>query len=102
MRWLTIGRRTVTSISGSFPRDTCPHANRSPELVTAAHAWFAANADGENSDVYPALENVPRDLFGICMAGVAFAVEYVWGEQENLDGQAGEAQRLHSMFQYNF
>jgi glutaminase len=38
-------------------------------LVQNAHARFANNDEGENSTVYPALARVPRDLFGICVAG---------------------------------
>ena len=39
-------------------------------LVTEAHERFAANADGAVSTVYPALAEVPPDLFGLCVAGV--------------------------------
>lgn len=39
------------------------------KLVTTAHARFATDSDGENSNVYPALARVSRDLFGICVAG---------------------------------
>jgi len=42
-----------------------------PELAQAwieeAHARYAANAEGEVSNVYPALERMPADLFGICV-----------------------------------
>lgn len=44
-----------------------------PETVQAwideAHAGFAANTDGEVSRVYPALAEMPADLFGICVVG---------------------------------
>lgn len=36
-------------------------------LVDDAHKRFKSNKDGENSQVYPALARVPRDLFGICI-----------------------------------
>jgi len=39
------------------------------KLVTTAHAQFATDDEGENSSVYPMLSLVPRDLFGICVAG---------------------------------
>jgi glutaminase len=46
-----------------------------PETITAllgeAHARFKSNADGENSQVYPALARVPRELFGACVVGVS-------------------------------
>lgn len=45
----------------------------SPELVEnlvkEAHKKFSSNTDGENSQVYPALARVPKDLFGICVVG---------------------------------
>jgi glutaminase len=39
-------------------------------LVAEAHERYRTNGDGALSDVYPALERVPRELFGICMAGI--------------------------------
>lgn len=41
-------------------------------------------------------------LWWIPVPRMALAIEYMWGERENLDRQTGRAQRLHSMFQYNF
>ncbi len=38
-------------------------------LVDEAYTRFKTNTDGENSQVYPALAQVSRDLFGICVAG---------------------------------
>ena len=46
-------------------------------LLDEAHERFAANDEGENSQVYPALAAVPRDLFGICMAGTDGAISGV-------------------------
>jgi glutaminase len=47
----------------------------SPELVTTlvaeAHARYKSNTDGENSQVYPALARVPRELFGVCVVGTS-------------------------------
>jgi glutaminase len=39
-------------------------------LVREAYERFKLNTEGENSKVYPALEVMPHDLFGICVAGV--------------------------------
>lgn len=47
-----------------------PPARQVSELVTAAHEKFKANDTGHNADYYPALANVPRELFGICVVGV--------------------------------
>ncbi len=46
-----------------------PPAELIRELVEEAHAKFAGNTDGQNSQVYPALARVPSDLFGICVVG---------------------------------
>ena len=50
-------------------------------LLYAAHERFAAVDEGENSDVYPALEAVPRDLFGIAVAATEGAI-YAVGDAE--------------------
>ncbi len=55
----------------------------SPELVTSlvseCYERLKANRDGRNSDVYPALADVPQDLFGLCVAGVNGSV-YAGGD----------------------
>jgi glutaminase len=48
-----------------------PAANMVAALVAEAHERFKANAEGENSQVYPALAEVPRDLFGVCVVGTS-------------------------------
>jgi glutaminase len=57
-----------------------------PETITAlvneAHARFKSDTDGENSQVYPALARVPRELFGVCVVGVSGKV-YVAGETDH-------------------
>lgn len=40
-------------------------------LVAEAHGRFRSVSDGECSQVYPALAEMPPDLFGICIAGVS-------------------------------
>jgi glutaminase len=41
------------------------------ELVTEAYENFRLNTEGKNSTVYPAMERVRGDLFGICVVGTA-------------------------------
>jgi glutaminase len=45
----------------------------SPEMVKAlmseGYERFKSNAEGRNSDVYPAFARVPSDLFGACVVG---------------------------------
>ena len=43
-------------------------------LVAEAHSRFRSNADGKNSNVYPALERVPSDLFGVCVVATSGGV----------------------------
>jgi glutaminase len=50
-------------------------------LVAEAHARFRSNADGRNADVYPALETVASDLFGVCVVGTSGSV-YAVGDAE--------------------
>ena len=37
--------------------------------MSDAHQRFQSNRDGHNSQVYPALARVPRELFGLCVVG---------------------------------
>ncbi len=48
-----------------------PARDRVRALLDEAHEACRGNKDGENSDVYPALERVPPDLFGICLMGTS-------------------------------
>jgi glutaminase len=51
-----------------------PPPERVRALVDAAYARFQPNDQGANADYYPALARVPRDLFGVCVAGIDGAV----------------------------
>ena len=46
-----------------------PTPEQVQSLVTEAYARYKTNIEGENSQVYPALAKVSRDLFGICVVG---------------------------------
>ncbi|MDX1964786.1 MAG: glutaminase A [Pirellulales bacterium] len=46
-----------------------PGAEQVSRLVAEAYQKFLPNTDGENSQVYPALARVPRELLGICVVG---------------------------------
>jgi glutaminase len=68
---------------GSSPISTghLPPAERVRALVDSAHERFRANNEGQNASHYPALAAVPRNLFGICLAGVDGQL-YAAGEAE--------------------
>jgi glutaminase len=59
-----------------------PSPEQIQKLVRDAHARFKSNDEGENSQVYPALACVPRELFGICVVGTRGNV-YSAGETEH-------------------
>ena len=52
------------------------------QLVSEVRQRFQSNTDGENSQVYPALARVSRDLFGVCIVGTSGRV-YAAGDTEH-------------------
>ena len=42
-------------------------------LIDEVYARYKSNTDGKNSQVYPALAEVPSDLFGVCVVGTSGA-----------------------------
>jgi glutaminase len=54
-----------------------PPADEVVRLVGDAHERYKSNSDGRNSQVYPALAEVPSELFGICVVGTNGAVHSV-------------------------
>jgi glutaminase len=50
-------------------------------LVAEAHKRFEGNTEGKNATVYPALERVERDLFGVCLVGTSGTI-YSAGDAE--------------------
>jgi glutaminase len=66
----------MTDSQLSLPISTgkLPAADRVKALVHAAHDRYRSNDAGDNADYYPALAQVSRQLFGICIVGVNGAV----------------------------
>ncbi len=60
------------------------------------------NQAGQPAEAFNGSQYAAASLWWIPVPRMALAIEYMWGERENVDRQAGRAQRLHSMFQYNF
>jgi glutaminase len=48
-----------------------PSPEQVQKLVRDAYDRFKSDTEGENSQVYPALARVSRDLFGICVVGTS-------------------------------
>ena len=59
-----------------------PPAELVGALVAEAHERFKSVAEGENSNVYPALARVPSELFGVCVVGTSGNV-YAVGDAEH-------------------
>jgi glutaminase len=59
-----------------------PPGENVKSLVQEAHDRFKSDSEGQNSQVYPALARVPRDLLGICVVDTAGLV-YTAGEAEH-------------------
>jgi glutaminase len=72
------GERGVSSDQSADSATEAPYVSTgrlpSPDIVRAlvadAHERFGSNRDGAVSDVYPALAQVPENLFGLCVVGV--------------------------------
>ena len=58
-----------------------PEPEMVQKLVSDAHGRFKSNGEGHNSQVYPALARVPRELFGVCVVGTSGRV-YEAGDTE--------------------
>src|ERR1700722_3410181 len=73
------GERGVSSDQSADATFEAPYVSTgrlpSPDIVRAlvsdAHERFGSNRDGRDSEVYPALADVPEDLFGLCVVGVS-------------------------------
>jgi len=66
---------SVLSSGAAMPYKSMPHsdsntpiAERAQAVVSEAYRRFSGCDEGENADYIPALADVPRDLFGICVA----------------------------------
>jgi glutaminase len=51
-----------------------PAAELAQSLVSEAHERYRSEPEGTNSQVYPALAQVPSELFGVCVVGTNGAV----------------------------
>ncbi|MCP4620318.1 MAG: glutaminase A [Bradyrhizobium sp.] len=76
---------TTADAGANFSYVSTGHLPAAPEvvaLIDEAYARYKSNTDGKNSQVYPALAEVPSDLFGICVVGTDGAV-YAVGAAEH-------------------
>lgn len=59
-----------------------PSAGEIVKLIDEVYARYRSNTDGRNSQVYPALAEVPSTLFGVCIVGTNGEV-YAVGDAEH-------------------
>ncbi len=57
---------------------------------------------GQPGNTYAGAKYLAASLWWLPIRRMSLAVEYVWGERENLDGQSGLADRIQTLAQYNF
>ncbi len=57
---------------------------------------------GQDADTYNHGRYLAASLWWLPVNNVSVAVEYLYGERENLDSQRGEAHRIQTLAQYNF
>jgi glutaminase len=73
-RVASMQERAESDAKAGFPyvsTGRLPTPERVTALVAEAHARYRSNTDGENSQIYPALAKVPRELFGVCVVGTS-------------------------------
>jgi hypothetical protein len=68
---------------------------------TYSEAMVDNNVD-QPATTYEQGKYLAWSLWWIPVPRLSFGMEYMWGERENFDGQAAEANRLHGLAQYNF
>ena len=65
---------TTLSVEGEVPvfvsTGKLPPGTQVKTLIDAACARYRTNDEGQNAQHYPALAEVPRELFGICVASI--------------------------------
>lgn len=57
---------------------------------------------GQSGDTYAGARYIATSLWWIPVRNMSIAVEYLHGVRENLDGQSADANRIQTLFQYNF
>jgi hypothetical protein len=60
------------------------------------------NNANQPGTTYDTGQYIAASLWWIPVERLSFAIEFVTGERENLDGQSAQADRVHGLFQYNF
>ena len=67
---LTVGQNEEHLSKSFISTGQLPASTIIQDLVDDAYARYCSVEDGKNASYYPALADVPRDLFGICITHV--------------------------------
>jgi glutaminase len=79
---MTTRTHSNNAISSSYvSTGHLPSADLVKGSMAEAYELYKANADGQNSEVYPALARVPKNLFGICVVETT-GNEYAAGDSD--------------------
>ncbi|MBL8793706.1 MAG: porin [Planctomycetia bacterium] len=63
---------------------------------------YAGSTPGQPGSTYSAAKYLAASLWWLPIPRMSLGIEYVWGERENIDSQAGQANRINGLVQYNF
>lgn len=65
-------------------------------------ADYVGSNGGQPGGTYKGAKYLAVSLWWIPIVNMSIGAEYLWGQRENLDVQAGRANRVNALFQYNF
>jgi hypothetical protein len=100
----------VNPLSGTFETVDATAWNASYEHWFSAY-WLSnftysevnvTNGADQPGTTYDSGQYAAISLWWLPVERLSFAVEYLRGERENVNGQSANADRLHGLFQYNF
>jgi glutaminase len=70
-RMESVARRHASGGHNYVSTGHLPSPEQVRALISEAYELFKSNAEGKNSEVYPALARVPSELFGVCVVGTS-------------------------------
>lgn len=72
-------------------------------LLNFTHSNLQVDAtDAMPGNTFAESDYVATGLWWIPVANASIGAEYLWGQRENIDGQRARAERIQTVFQYNF
>jgi DcaP outer membrane protein len=65
-------------------------------------ADYVSHTDAQSGATYAGARYLAVSLWWVPIANMSIGVEYLWGLRKNVDGETANADRIQSVFQYNF